>query len=139
MNCHEARRLFSLYYDSEGDAGLQLEIGDHVAVCPECQQWFSRQSHCEDTLVHMLSTGDATPPTWEAIESQVLASARPYQQLVRFRFWTAGTALMAMAAALLVAVVLWRWPQANQSITDLSQLAAVEHERYVEGRWQAEV
>jgi anti-sigma factor RsiW len=139
MNCHQARRLFSLYYDSEGDAGLQLEIGDHVAVCPECQDWFSRQSHGEDALVHLLSTGDATPATWEAIEGRVRASARPRPRSVRFRFWRVARALLAMAAALLVAVVLRQWPWAPESGTDLSQLAAAEHERYLDGRWKVEV
>src|SRR3990170_2521482 len=113
MNCREVRRLFPLYYDSEGDAGLQLEVGDHVAVCPECQQWFSRQSRCEDALVHLLSTGDATPRTWEAIEDRVRASARPRRRSVRFRFWRVATAVLAMAATMLIAVVLWQWPQAN--------------------------
>src|SRR3972149_8643428 len=106
MNCHEARRLFSLYYDSEGDAGLQLEIGDHVAVCPECQQWFSRQSHCEDTLVHMLSTGEATPTTWEAIESRVLRhSGLAQRRLLRWRRWSMWGRAGALAAIGLAAAV----------------------------------
>ncbi len=139
MNCNEARKLFPLYYDSEGDAGLQLEIGDHLAVCPDCQEWFSRQSRGEDALVRLLWAGEATPTTWEAIESQVRASTRPRQRLLRLPFWKVATAALAIAATVLVGVALRGWPHGGESIPDLSQLAAAEHQRYVEGRWQAEV
>ena len=139
MKCHEVRRLFPLYYDSEGDAGLQLEIGDHLAICPQCQQWFQDQARCEDGVVRLLTAGDATAETWQAIEKRVLATEHSGPRSARLRFWTRTTALLAIAASLLLAVILWQPWKARHSGADLSQLAAAEHERYLHGDWLVEV
>jgi hypothetical protein len=139
MKCRETRRLFPLYYDSEGDAAVQLDIADHLASCPSCQDWFSLQARCEDAVVGLLARGDATPGAWSAIEDRVRAHAAPSRPAVRFRFWIGSTVLLAMAASVLAAVMLWPGAGTRAAHADLLPLAAAAHDCYVHGRWEPAV
>ena len=136
MRCHEVRKLFPLYYDSEGDAEMQLQIGDHLALCPQCKGAFERQTRYEDALVAVLATGGPSAEIWERIERRVW-DAKPRVRFPFFQF-RAGR-LLALAGGLLLALLVWQLAGNGQSDGQLSQLASAAHQRYVSGGWQAEV
>lgn len=137
MNCLEARKLFPLYYDSEGGAEVQFQIGDHLATCPECKAWFAEQTRSEAALADLLNKGQASGELWQRIESQLLAAgvtvSRPPAPL------RGGVWLLALAASLLMAAYAWWGFFGDASADELARLAAREHESYVAGRWQADV
>lgn len=128
MNCNEALQHWSLYHDSEGDAELHFEISEHLAVCPECAEWFSRQSHLEALLAEKLSSQAPMPELWD----QVLTRSGLIQPVPARRWlWFAG--LAACAAVFLVAA-LWSWDRPpSQPSPDLAKLSAARHERLIAG------
>lgn len=140
MNCQDARNLFSLYYDSEGDAELHLQIGDHLAKCPECKAWFNRRMVGEGALADLLAKGTYDAEMWQRIEQQARERAmlnRPAGTAPSRRTW-----LLALAAAFLAAVGFWRvvvQPSSDGHGDPMARLAAVEHENYLRGRWKAEI
>ena len=60
MNCNEARQHLMLYLDSEGDPELHFRISDHLAMCPECAEWFAKQQRFEQAVNERLAEGEAT-------------------------------------------------------------------------------
>ncbi len=127
MNCIEARQHWNLYYDSEGDAELHFQISEHLAVCPDCAQWFTQQSRLEDTIKDKLGTLPANRELWD----RVLVKAGLRQPArVRSWMWFAGVAAsIAVVAAL---VLFWQGPSAHAA--DLSKLAASWHEKVLAGQ-----
>ena len=67
MNCHQARRYWNLYHDSEGDSHLHYEIGEHTAQCPACAEWFAKQSWLERGIEETLAAGQHHPAMWRKI------------------------------------------------------------------------
>jgi predicted anti-sigma-YlaC factor YlaD len=98
MNCAEARRYWSLYYDSEGDAGLHYRIGEHLADCASCAQWFDRQSRLEGLLAEKLRCQRPTVAMWDRVLAQ---TGLPPAPLAPMRCWSW---LVAVAACLLLTV-----------------------------------
>ena len=134
MKCHEARKLFPLYYDSEGDAEVQLHIGDHLAMCPDCRAWFEREARVQDALTGLIARGDVDEAMWRRIETAVVPrrAAQPRNPL------HAGIAVLAVSLAIAIGLTFWLANGGdNPSNVHLSRLAAVEHDRYVKGDWQA--
>src|SRR5262249_17517246 len=113
--------------DSEGDAELHFHIGEHLAVCPDCAEWFSQQSRLEALLKDKLGSLPPTPELWD----QVLVRCRLKQPAPARRwFWLAGFA--ACAAAIAVAGA-WVWPPARvPPAGDLARLTAGWHQRLLE-------
>jgi anti-sigma factor RsiW len=127
MNCNEARHHWNLYHDSEGDAELHFQIGEHLAVCPDCAAWFSQQSRLESLLAEKLGSQPPTPELWDQVLSRCgLAQPAPARRWL----WLAGVA--ACAAALLVAA-LWYGHFSRASPPDLAKLTAEWHQRLVDG------
>ena len=129
MNCYDVRQHWMLYHDSEGDAELHFRINDHLATCPDCAKWFSKQSRLESLLTEKLGSQPPTPELWNRVLVHCgLAQLAPAR---RWR-WLAGVA--ACAAVLVVAAVLW--PSSRLSVPpapDLAKLSAARHERLVAG------
>jgi anti-sigma factor RsiW len=128
MTCNEARQHWNLYHDSEGDAELHFQINEHLAVCPDCAEWFSQQSRLERLLAEKLASGPPTPGLWARVLTRS-GLAKPAATR-RWR-WFAGVA--ACAALLLLAVLwyatAWRVPPGP----DLARLTADWHQRLAEG------
>ena len=128
MNCNQARQHWNLYHDSEGDAELHFQISEHLAMCPDCAEWFGRQSRLESLLAEKLNSQAPSPELW----NQVLTRSglvRPAP--ARRQFWIAG---IAACAAVLVVAVLWNWKQFSvQSAPDLVRLTAARHQRLAAG------
>ncbi len=137
MRCHEVRKAFSLYYDSEGSAEMQLQIGDHLGLCPQCKEAFERQARYEDALVKVLATGEPSLEMWERIEHQTLEMKRPRKRFALFRVRLGR--LLALAGGLLLTLLVWQLVGSGHSDGHLSQLAGAAHQLYVSGDWQAEV
>src|SRR5215831_20053443 len=127
MNCNEARQHWNLYHDSEGDAELHFRISEHLAVCPDCAQWFSQQSRLECLLVDKLRTQPPTPELWD----QVLRRSGLKQPAPARRWlWLAG-----IAACVAVAIASFWYasrPTAPPS-PDLTKLSAEWHQRLEAG------
>src|SRR5262249_11480467 len=123
MNCHEVRQHWNLYHDSEGDAELHFRLSAHLALCPECAQWFAQQSRLESLLVDRLASQPPTPELW----GQVLSRSGLRQPTPARRWlWLAGLAACAMIAA----AVFW---YASRPSPDLTQLSAAWHQRLEAG------
>ncbi len=136
MRCHEVRKLFPLYYDSEGDAEMQLQLGDHLGLCPQCKAAFERQTRHEGALVAALATGEPSPEIWERIERRVWNT----KSRLRFRwFQFRHGRLLALAGGLLLTLLVWQLVGSGHSDGHLSQLAGVAHHLYVSGDWRADV
>lgn len=132
MNCDEARQHWDLYHDSEGDASLHLAIGEHLARCPSCAEWFTRQSLFETLLEQKLRAQPATPELWRAVlaQSDVVRPVHVPRTLL-----LAG---LALAALFLVAVtIVLNRPAVSASGDHLSALSASWHARLSEGEEQA--
>lgn len=133
MNCQEVRQHWDLYYDSEGESELYFQINEHLDQCPKCAEWFHQQSHLEDLIVEKLQSLSPPAPTPELWKS-VLASSGLERRAPSKRWYLFG-GLLALAASLLVAVLLWGNRQSNGPPSpDLAKLTAQYHQQFAEGR-----
>lgn len=127
MNCTEARQHWNLFHDSEGDAELHFRIGEHLATCPRCAEWFHQQSRLEELLVEKLAVQAPTPTLW----AQVLVGSGIVKRAPARR-WLLFGGLAACAAALMVAL----WGGSRSSFLrggDIARMAADWHERLTVG------
>ena len=129
MTCNEARQHWHLYYDSEGDARLHLEIEDHLGGCPGCAEWFHLQSRLEDLVTEKLAGPPADPAVWtRALTAAGLTQTKP----ARRWFLLAGVAATAAAVLLVIGgVAHLRTPSKGY---DLAQVSAEWHDRLQSGR-----
>ncbi len=130
MTCNEARQNWMLYVDSEGDPELHLRLSDHLAGCPACAEWLTRQQRFEEALAHRLAEPE-DPRLW----GRVLTGAgvtRP----VRSRLLLPGGSL---AAALVLLAALLAWSRFRQPApAELPRLTTDCHERHLRGVSQVE-
>lgn len=128
MNCDKVRQHWELYYDSEGDSELYLQINEHLAACPLCAKWFFQQAQFEDAVTARLSASEPTAELWRRVLSEI-GVAQP----AAARGWSFFSPLLAIAAALLLMFGIWRFAP-RQSHEHLSQLTAVVHQRLADER-----
>lgn len=126
MNCNECRRHWELYYDSEGDSELYLEVNEHLAQCPRCAKWFFQQQQFEVLVTSKLSAAEPSPELWERVLSET-GIVRP----VAARGWMFFSPILALAASLLLAFGTWQWMPGEQT-EHLSALTAVVHRAFAE-------
>lgn len=129
MTCNEARRHWNLYHDSEGDAELHFQINEHLAVCPECAEWFAQQSRFENLLVDRLRSGSATPALW----NKVLTNCGLRRQAPSRR-WVLLSGVVACAAALALGALWHGRLSRTATAADLAWLGAARHERLAQGQ-----
>jgi anti-sigma factor RsiW len=123
MNCDEVRQHWELYYDSEGDSQLYLQINEHLAACQGCAKWFFQQAQFEDAVTARLAAAEPTAELWQRILSETRV-ARP----AAARGWSFFSPFLALAASLLLVVGLWQFaPQRPPE--HLSELTAVVHQQ----------
>lgn len=127
MNCHEVRRHWNLYHDSEGDAELHFQIGEHLAMCPDCAEWFSQQSRLEGMIKEKLGLLPADPALWNKVLAKT-GLRRPVR--VRSWIWLSGVA----ASIAVVAALMWFWQGGSAHAADLSKLAASWHQKVLAGQ-----
>ncbi len=127
MTCHEARRHWHLYHDSEGDATLHFEISEHLAMCPACAEWFAQQSRLEGLIVEKLAQPQPTPGLWDRVLARS-GVARP----ARARRWLLFSGIAACAATILIAGA-WIFLGSGEGSGDLAKLGVAWHKRLVDG------
>ena len=135
MNCNEARQHLMLYLDSEGDAELHFRISEHLALCPECAEWFARQERLERALAERLAAGTATPALWD----RVLARAGIIAPVAARRRWLVFGGMLAAAAAVLVVALLGIERREQSHGSELATIAADWHERWTQGALQPDL
>jgi anti-sigma factor RsiW len=122
------------YLDSEGDPELHLRINDHLGMCPECAEWFTRQQRLDQALGERLRAGQATGDLWKRALTRagVLAPARG----LRLRLLAAAALAVAVAVGGIIIALqtLWRSPP-----PELGRLAAHRHEQLLRGDLRPEV
>ncbi len=101
MNCNDVRGHWNLHRDSEGDAEMHLRIEEHLAICPDCKSWYSRQNRLENGLVAALNSDAPTSAMWDRVlvESGLATGKR--------EFFRARMILVAAVFALAVFVGWW--------------------------------
>ena len=127
MNCNEARQHWMLYIDSEGDPELHLRISDHLAMCPECAEWFEKHQRFEHAVTDRLAASEPTPQMWD----RVLSNAGVMRPVASRRPWLVLGSVLAVAAAIIVAVLVPTIGQARHS--ELEPIAAEWHDLWARG------
>lgn len=132
MNCHEARKHWHLYHDSEGDRELYFQVNEHLSDCADCAEWFHEQSWLEELISAKLGADHPTADVWNSVLVQ-----SGLQKAPSVRRWILFGGLLAMAAGLLVALGLWQHFGTSGS-PDLAKLTAACHNELVDGRKDVE-
>ena len=115
MKCPESRKLVRLYLDSELDAKVTQEVGQHLESCAECAGIFAAEERIENRVVEILRRGRRSASIWESVEAKI----KPPRRFAGFglRWAVAG----GVALALVTTVIVWRVSR------PLDLAAAVEH------------
>lgn len=132
MNCDEVRQHWELYYDSEGDSELYLQINEHLATCQGCAKWLFQQTWFEDSVTAKLAAAEPTFELWQRVlcETGVVRPAAA-------RGWSLLSPFLALAASLLL--IVGAWQLAPQRPTGhLSELTAMVHEQLTDESEQVE-
>ncbi len=137
MKCQEARRHWDMFYDSEGDAELHHQLNRHLEGCAACAQWFDQQSRLESLIETQLKSDvsfgssyarDTTEVDWSKI--LIGAGVNPAPQTRRrsiFRASIFGSALLALAASMLLIVGFPSWNRQDDDSPNLTQLSSEVH------------
>jgi len=126
MNCDEVRQHWELYYDSEGDSELYLQVNEHLAACQGCAQWFFQQAQFEDAMTAKLAAVEPTVELWQRVLSET-GVARP----AAARAWSFFGPFLALAAVVLLAVGVWQFAL-RRPPEHLSALAAMVHQQLID-------
>lgn len=132
MNCDEVRQHWELYYDSEGDSELYLQINEHLAACQGCARWFFQQAQLEDAVTAKLAASQPTAELWQRVLSET-GVAQP----AATRGWSFFSPFLALAASLLLIVGIWQFAR-QRPAEHLSALTAVVHEKLTDENGQIE-
>jgi len=132
MNCDEVRQHWELYYDSEGDSEVYLQINEHLAACQGCAKWFFQQAQFEDGVTAKLAAAQPTAELWRRVLSETGAA-----QPVAARGWSFFSPFFALAASLVLIVGIWQF-RAPSEPDHLFALTATLHERIFDGSQRVE-
>ncbi len=134
MNCHDSRRHWDLYHDSEGDAELHFQLNEHLENCAECAEWFHAQSRLESLIrerLHRVSDDDSLSVEWSKI--LVTAGVTPAK---RSHVWSVfGSLLVALAAGILLMIGFVGGFNGDE-LPDLASLSAEVHDGVLAGSWR---
>ncbi len=133
MRCDEARRLWSLYHDSEGDADTHYRISEHLSVCPDCAEWFHVRSDLENRLTERLRDNIPDEAMWSQVLQQAVLSQGESRR--RSSSWAYDSRRFWIAASLggVVCLLSLFWLSAWYFSPDLSHLTAQWHTRLEAG------
>lgn len=114
MNCNRNEKLLSAYLDRELDGQTQLQVREHIRLCPTCAQQLEELRELKSQLGALR---EVTPPEGSferlkaRLDNQVRAESREN------RFLSAGI----VAAAACAAVLAWTWTQSQTPTTASAQ------------------
>jgi len=108
MNCEEARQWLSAYVDEELDVTASLEVERHLAECPGCRREHAELLGIREAMRGAELTYEPPAALAKKVRAEVARAARQERGAGWFDWrWAAAAAL---AAAVLVAAVLWTRP-----------------------------
>ncbi len=128
MNCEDVRQHWQLYYDSEGDAPLLMQLNEHLQTCAKCAKWYFQQSQLEDRLRQQLGPQPPSPQLWRKVLVQTELS-----RAVSAKRWLLISAALTVAAGVLILFGVWRFGT-NAGADDLAKLSVTRHAALLDGR-----
>ncbi|MGY8665174.1 anti-sigma factor [Bradyrhizobium sp. UFLA05-109] len=105
MTCDEAKLLLHALIDGELDAGHTSEVEAHIATCPACATELAAQREMKRVLADA-SLRYTAPAALRARIEASLPRPRPQSRRAVLRGFAMGSAVSALAATGLVAIVL---------------------------------
>jgi anti-sigma factor RsiW len=105
MTCDEAEVLVHALIDGELDAGHAREVEDHIATCPRCAQQLAAYREMSKAIAGAELSYVAPPSLRRRIEATLPEARTPNRRAV-LRGFAMGSAVSAIAASGVVAVVL---------------------------------
>jgi anti-sigma factor RsiW len=105
MTCEEAEVLLHALIDGELDAGHAREVEDHIAGCPRCATQLNAYRQMSKAVASADLRYTAPPALRRRIEAALPQTRVPNRRAV-LRGFAMGSAVSAMAATGLVAIVL---------------------------------
>jgi anti-sigma factor (TIGR02949 family) len=106
MTCDEAEILLHALIDGELDAGHAREVEAHVAACPRCAERLAAYRQMSAMVARADLTFTAPPQLRRRIEASLPAQAAPRSRRSVLKGFAMGSAVSALAATGLVAIVL---------------------------------
>jgi anti-sigma factor RsiW len=106
MTCDEAEILLHALIDGELDAGHVREVEAHVAACPRCADRLAAYRQMSAMVARADLAFTAPPQLRRRIEASLPAQAAPPSRRAVLRGFAMGSAVSALAATGLVAIVL---------------------------------
>lgn len=106
MTCEEANILIHALVDGELDAGHASEVETHIASCPRCTAELAAIRDMEEALARADLGFKAPPQLRRRIEDALPAVATPPSRRSVLKGFAMGSAVSALAATGLVAIVL---------------------------------
>ena len=106
MTCDEAEILLHALIDGELDAGHSHEVEVHVAGCPRCADRLAAYRQMSAMVASADLTFTAPPQLRRRIEASLPARAAPPSRRSVLKGFAMGSAVSALAATGLVAIVL---------------------------------
>lgn len=138
MKCHEARRHWDLFYDSEGDAELQFQLNEHLEGCVGCAEWFDKQNRLESLIEERLANATVEEQTSQVDWSGLLVGAGVTPR-TKSRSWLMfGSTILALAACLLIFASFYGLPFGSGGPPSLSRLSADVHQQVAGGSLRPE-
>lgn len=130
MNCSEARSVWMLYVDSEGDPALHLRVTEHLSGCTACAAWFAAQGEMEDGIRACMAAEASDGAMWNRVLAK--AGVLPQPGFRPLSLLVIGTTALA-AVVLLVLFVGWHWTSWFAEPPTVAQDAADMHRRWLRG------
>ena len=131
MNCEEVHLLLDTYLDGELDSARQLEVEEHLSLCPICQSQVEERREFR-TFFAANVAGDKAPPQ---LEARVLAAVRRAQAqqkpALSWQPWVFATAVVVLSVFLALKIL---FPDAEKELFRQADDAAVAaHQESVSG------
>ena len=105
MTCDEARLLLHALIDRELDAGHSRNVESHVTTCAACAAELTSQREMKRVLADTHLRYTAPPSLRARVESSLPGAREPHRRAV-LRGFALGSAVSALAATGLIAIVL---------------------------------
>jgi mycothiol system anti-sigma-R factor len=133
MKCEEVHPFLDTYLDGELDSARQLEVEEHLALCPICQSQVEERREFRSFFAANVA-GDKAPPQ---LEAKVLAAVRRAQAqqkpALSWLPWAYATAVVVVSVFLALKIL---FPDAEK---ELSQQAVLRHSYSLSGEHLVDV
>ncbi len=110
MNCDDARLFLTAALDNELDTGDAIRLEQHLSGCPECRSMEQQEMALRSALQDAALGEQPSPQFVRRLRDSLRASAAEDDRPVRGWLPWSAAAAFAVAAAVLVVGLLWRYP-----------------------------